>query len=223
MKGRTNQEFGFAIEEAQKLKLSEGAIQEFIDANYPQSNYKLDPSNPSEIGTSHFNIQDAQGNGICLTTTIGEGCGFFIPGTQMHLNNMLGEIFLLPNGAHSWTPNTRMQSMMTPTLVLDEAQELIGLFGSGGAGRIPYMIGQVLYHLLNDGLSLEAATEMPRAHFQGGYFQMEEGNERMESIENLKVWGGKFLYFGGVHSIFTKDKQLEAFSDARRFGVHETF
>lgn len=223
MQNRTNQEFGFAIQEAQQLKKTEGAIQAFIDAKYPTSNYTLNPSNPSELGTSHFNIQDSKGNGICLTTTIGEGCGFFIPGTQMHLNNMLGEIFLLPNGAHSWTPNERMQSMMTPTLVLDKANELVGLFGSGGAGRIPYVIGQVLYHLLKDGLSIEAATEMPRVHFQDGFFQMEEGNEIMASLENLKVWGNKSLYFGGVHSIFTLDNKVMAYSDARRYGVHEIF
>jgi len=223
MKDRSSDEIAMAIEETQKLKTNPGDIQAFVNQHYPSTNYLLDHSSSSERGTSHFNIQDSEGNGICLTTTLGEGCGYFIPGTQMHLNNMLGEIFLLPDGAHSWIPNSRMQSMMTPTMVLSSEEKLLGLFGSGGAGRIPYAIGQVLHHLLKDNQSLATATEKPRVHFQEGLFQMEKSNEKMSHIENVKVWGAPSIYFGGVNSIYRDEKGLKAYSDARRYGVHEVF
>ena len=211
-----------AIEKTQNITQRE-TLKEELDHIFPNNNFRLQPSISANRGTSHFNILDKWGNAISFTCTIGEGCGYFIPGTDMQLNNMLGEIFLLPNGAHSWKPNTRMQSMMTPTLVTDENGNIEFLSGSGGANRIPYSIGQVIYHLFEKGMDLEKSTTHPRVHFQDGKFQVEKGFDFSLPNKNANFWDDLSLYFGGVHSILKHPNGLEAIGDGRRFGVAEVF
>ena len=48
-----------------------------------------------------------------------------MPGTGMMLNNMLGEEDINPNGFHAWPTNTRMCSMMSPTLIIEPEGRLV--------------------------------------------------------------------------------------------------
>ena len=217
------QSLALAIQKTQNIIQQEAQIKIRMDEVYPANNFQLQPSVSSLRGTSHFNILDKWGNAISLTSSIGEGCGYFIPHTNMQLNNMLGEIFLLPNGAHSWTPNTRMHSMMTPTMVTDENQNLEFIAGTGGANRIPYAIGQVIYHLYEQQLDLEKSTTFPRVHFQDGKFQVEKSFEMPKNVDDVNWWDLGSMYFGGVHSILKNKKTIEAIGDARRYGVAEVF
>ena len=217
------QSLALAIQKTQLLIQQEDQIKISMDEIFPTNNFQLQPSASSLRGTSHFNILDKWGNAISLTSSIGEGCGYFIPHTDMQLNNMLGEIFLLPNGAHSWTPNTRMHSMMTPTMFTDENQNLEFISGTGGANRIPYAIGQVIYHLLEQNLDLRKSTEFPRVHFQNGKFQAEKKFEMPNQSSEVNWWDTGSMYFGGVHSILKNEKKIEAIGDARRYGVAEVF
>lgn len=174
------------------------------------------------MGTSHFNIVDRDGNAIALSTTIGEGSGYSIPGTQMHMNNMLGEPYLLPQGPHSWTPNVRLNSMMTPLMVF-ENKDFRYAGGSGGAGRIPYMIAQVIDYLFNADLELRDATNSGRMHIHNGELHLEYDLKRTLSAHSIpeKHWDYRSLFFGGVHSIHVNDTigLTEAAGDPRRSGV----
>ncbi len=212
-----------AIRNTQEIIQSEGQIEGYLKHYYPNNNFKLQPGHTNYRGTSHFNILDKWGNAVSLTSTIGEGCGYFIPNTNMHLNNMMGEIFLLPNGAHSWTPNTRMHSMMTPTMVTNKDYKLELITGSGGANRIPYSIAQVLHNLYHRGKNLEESTSSGRVHYQDGKYQVEKGFNYKIQGENVLYWDKQSLYFGGVHSIYQKADSTEAFGDQRRDGVAEIF
>lgn len=203
-----------------------GAIAAGIRDFYPDLDYDLKTDSRATKGTSHFNILDKFGNAVALTTTIGEGCGYFIPGTDMQMNNMLGEDFLLPNGFHSWEPNTRLNSMMTPTMVLDSESNLKYAGGSGGAGRIPFMIAQVAENVFDKKMSLLDATALGRIHVQNGTLHCEPGAETTSKAHGLKLhnWQEQSLFFGGVHSIFRESgNELEAVGDARRYGVGEVF
>ena len=169
-------------------------------------------------GTSHFNIVDNNGMAVALTTSIGEGCGYFIPGTDMQLNNMLGESALLPKGFHSWTPNTRLRSMMTPTMVFDNDEKLRLVTGSGGAGRIPFAIAQVIInHIIYD-IPIEAAVQLPRLHIHQDSINIENGYNLADNFEG-KIWNKQSLFFGGVHSIAVKKESYFATGDQRRKGV----
>lgn len=212
-----------AIEKTQRMVANESKIKIQLDLLIPNNNFRLQPSVSSNRGTSHFNILDRWGNAISLTSSIGEGCGYFIPDTNMQLNNMLGEIFLLPDGAHSWKPNTRLHSMMTPTMVTQKNGDLEFIAGSGGAGRIPFAIGQVIFQLYEKQKNLRQSTEQSRVHFQEEKFQIEKGFDFSLKKENTVFWKNQAMYFGGVHSIFNDGKKLDAIGDSRRFGVAEVF
>ena len=173
--------------------------------------------------TTHFSIADEHGNAIAVTTSNGEGNGYIVPGTDIMMNNMLGEAALLPNGFHSWQENTRLTSMMSPTILLDEQGRVEAVLGSGGAGRIPGMILQVLHYLIDYQLNVKDAVHAPRLHVEHGTLNLEPGlAEDLSSIsiqENIKRWAKPALYFGGVHTIHRKNGRFEAAGDDRRSGV----
>jgi gamma-glutamyltranspeptidase/glutathione hydrolase len=174
--------------------------------------------------TTHFNIVDKHGNAVSLTSTNGEGCGHYIENTQIQLNNMLGEAALVPQGFHNWQPDTRLSSMMSPTIVLDAQDRLKAVMGSGGAGRIPSMMMQVIHRLVDYNLSAEAAVKSPRVHLIGNHFNIEKnGFEELPTEKELKheliLFNKKSLFFGGVHSIVNEKGKLVAVADERRDGV----
>ena len=168
-------------------------------------------------GTSHFNIVDRDGNAISLSTSIGVGSGYFIPGTDMQMNNMLGEPGLMPNGLNSWTPNVRLNSMMTPSFAFDQNNELILATGSGGSMRIPFTLAQIFINKCKLGLSLEEAIELPRMFETESKMNIEEGYELPATIQKeMKVWPLENLFFGGAHSIDLQEQK--ALGDDRREG-----
>ncbi len=173
--------------------------------------------------TSHFNIIDKWGNAVAFTMTIGEGSAHFVENTNIHLNNMLGELSLMPNGYHSWIANTRLSSMMAPSIVLDKMGKPNIILGSGGASRIPSAIMQVLNNLINYNLPLEQAVDYPRLHLEHQRFNVEYGfDTSFEGIKNpdqLLLWNQQSLFFGGVHTIYKKGNSYIAKGDDRRDGV----
>lgn len=212
-----------AIHQAQQSLMDRPTLVKHINALYPDNNCTCKDGPGAYGGTSHLNILDKRGNAVSLTSSIGEGSGYFIPGTDMQLNNMLGELYLLPGGKHSWSPNTRMQSMMTPTLITDDKGSIEFLAGSGGASRIPFAVGQVIQHHFSNQQSLQEAVEAPRFHVQNRKIQVEGSAVWDEAAGEAKYWDKKSLYFGGVHAISQRNKKLEAVGDSRRFGVAEVF
>lgn len=174
-------------------------------------------------GTSHFSILDEHGNAVSISTSNGEACGHFVPGTGILMNNMLGESALLPNGLHSWEENVRLGSMMSPTLVLDREQRAEIVLGSGGAGRIPFMISQVLHYIIDHGMPVQEAVQAPRLHWIDGVCNLEPGLPTdvryPDTMQNLLAWDKQSLYFGGVHAIMRRGREMEAEGDQRRGGV----
>lgn len=174
-------------------------------------------------GTSHFSILDEHGNAVSVTTSNGEGCGHFVPGTGIILNNMLGESALLPNGLHSWVPDTRLGSMMSPSILLDAEGKAEMVLGSGGAGRIPFMLAQAIYKVVDQGADIHTAVNSPRMHIVDGHCNLEPGLPQEApmppAIRQVTHWKKQSLYFGGVHAVLRKGKGMEAQGDERRGGV----
>lgn len=169
-------------------------------------------------GTSHFNVVDSNRNAVAVTISIGEGNGYFVPGTGMQMNNMLGEAALLPAGYHSWEEDVRLRSMMTPTIVQNKRRELRLALGSGGAGRIPQMIAQVVDQHLRNGRALSEAVDLPRHYYNGEELQLEPGSTADCQGEVFNQWSEQSLYFGGVHAVSASSHGLSAVPDHRRFG-----
>ena len=50
---------------------------------------------PAPAGTTHVSVVDADGTAASLSSSTGSGSGVIVPGTGVHLNNMLGEYDLV--------------------------------------------------------------------------------------------------------------------------------
>lgn len=174
--------------------------------------------------TTQISIVDDKGNALSTTVSNGEGSGCTIPGTGILLNNMLGESALLPNGFHSWSKNERLSSMMTPTLVLNEKEEIEIITGTGGASRIPSAITQVLSYIIDHNMDVETAVMAPRLHPEHGTLNTEpliaEPLELLNGDEYLP-WNEQAMMFGGVHTIVKKGNEYFGAADARRMGAVE--
>lgn len=185
-------------------------------------------------GTTHVSVIDAAGNAAAMSVSNGEGCGHVLPGCAIMLNNMLGEEDINPRGFHEWTPDTRISSMMAPTLVDDGEGRRMAL-GSGGSNRIRTAILQVLSNVLRFRKGLQDAVAAPRIHFERGLLNVEavgcEGGFTRQSVEalidgfaNTQLWDRHSMFFGGVHAV-SLDPRTGAFDgagDPRRGGVHVT-
>lgn len=177
-------------------------------------------------GTTHVSVLDAEGNEASMTVSNGEGAGYAIPGTGIVMNNMLGEEDLNPRGFHAWTPDTRMSSMMAPTL-LARADGTDVVLGSGGSNRIRSAILQVVSNLVDLEMPVKQAVNSPRLHLENGHLSVEHGHSR-SAVERLRemhpaaeFWGGRNLFFGGVHAVtrHRRSGELAGAGDPRRGGV----
>jgi len=176
-------------------------------------------------GTTHISVVDGAGNAASLTVSNGEGSGYVVPGTGIMLNNMLGEEDINPYGFHRWPLDTRIASMMAPTLVFDRDGTLTAL-GSGGSNRIRTAILQVLLNLVVFRMPLDAAVSAPRIHAEDEKINVEPGYEQGEidaflrSRSNVDLWDVKNLFFGGVHAARRGAQGLVAGAgDERRGGA----
>lgn len=175
--------------------------------------------------TTHVSVADAEGNIASCTTSVGEGCGHFIPGTDIMLNNMLGEEDLNKAGFHQWIPNRRMSSMMSPTVVMNADGSAMGL-GSGGSNRIRSAIAQAIVNYVDFDMSPDDIVNAPRIHLENGHLDIEPGFNP-EALERIIlpggyeqfIWKAQNMYFGGVHAVFIdKNGNLEGAGDRRRAG-----
>ena len=175
-------------------------------------------------GTTHISVIDAKGNMAAVTLSNGEGCGRLLPGTGIHLNNMLGEEDLNPCGFHAWQPGKRLVSMMAPTAALFDDGGRLAL-GSGGSNRLRTAILQVLLGRVSGGMELEEAVAASRIHVEENKISLEPGlpegaEERLASVGDVDLWPEKSMFFGGVHSVETNSGGLmKAAADPRRAGV----
>jgi gamma-glutamyltranspeptidase/glutathione hydrolase len=152
--------------------------------------------------TTHIAAIDEDG-WTCTTTVSNGSCsGVVVPGTGLHLNNMLGEADLNPSGFHLHPPGRRLPSMMAPTLVrrTDGAVELA--LGSAGSNRIRSAILQVICNVVDRGMGLAEAVEAPRLHWEDGVLYVEPGAEPT-NLEEIVIarFTAPNIFFGGCQAV----------------------
>lgn len=177
--------------------------------------------------TTHISVLDGEGMMASLTMTTGEGCGITLPEFGIHLNNLLGEEDINPQGFHVQPPGTWMSTMMAPTAVLHRGRPSLVL-GTGGSNRIRSALVQTLLHVLASGRSLEEAVVAPRMHVEGERLWLERADLPMGSEDALRrawpgaiTFEGRNMYFGGVHAV-GHDGGLHGAGDPRRGGSVRT-
>jgi gamma-glutamyltranspeptidase / glutathione hydrolase len=176
----------------------------------------------SHLGsTTHISVIDAAGRACSVTCTNGEGSGVVVPGTGIHLNNVMGEEDLNPLGFHLHPPGRRMPSMMAPSIVMRDGEvELV--LGSAGSNRIRSALLQTIVGVVDHGMAVEEAVRAPRVHFEDGVLFAEPGIELAElDPADLQIvrFGALNLFFGGVQAAQRRDGILTGAGDPRRGGV----
>ena len=176
--------------------------------------------------TTHITAVDSDGRCASVTCSNGTGSGLVVPGTGVHVNNMLGEEDLNPLGFHRHEVGRRLPSMMSPTVVLSDGELEAGL-GSGGSNRIRSAVLQTILRLVADGLEVGDAVLAPRVHFEAGAVQAEPGVDE-EALVRLEQrgyevvrWPARNVFFGGVHAVAREPKtgELRGAGDPRRGGA----
>jgi gamma-glutamyltranspeptidase/glutathione hydrolase len=178
----------------------------------------------SRLGsTTHVSVLDADGWACSVTSTNGEGSGLVVPGTGIHVNNMMGEQDLSPAGFFTHPPGRRLPSMMAPTVVLNEGSPELVL-GSAGSNRIRSAILQVIVNAIDHGMEAQAAVDAPRLHFEDGLVYAEPGIDgaSLEAAGRSLAWFREpNLFFGGCQAV-ERHHETRAFSgggDPRRGGA----
>jgi gamma-glutamyltranspeptidase/glutathione hydrolase len=180
-------------------------------------------------GTTHVSVVDATGTACSITASNGEGNGELVDGFGFMLNNILGEDDVNPHD-RVWPTDTRLASMMCPTIV-EHADGTVTALGSGGSNRIRSAISRVVAALWYDRSELHDAILAPRLHVepteQGDvWLDVEPGfdgatvERLLSSFPQHRLWPTPNLYFGGVHAAQrAADGSMSGVGDPRRSGV----
>jgi gamma-glutamyltranspeptidase/glutathione hydrolase len=180
------------------------------------------PAEPSTArGTTHISVVDGAGDAAALTVSTGAGSGVVVPGTGIHLNNMLGE-FDLPRPP---APGARLSSMMSPSVVERDGRVRL-VVGSAGSLRLRNAVLQVVVNVVGHDLPVGEAVARARVHLEGPLLHCEGGHDpaeldRLEALGyGLVRWRRRNLYFGGVAAVeVAGDGTLAATGDPRRGGA----
>jgi gamma-glutamyltranspeptidase/glutathione hydrolase len=147
-------------------------------------------------------VLDREGWACSVTCSAGSCSGVVVPGTGVHLNNMLGEQDLNPLGFHRHPAGRRLPSMMAPTVVLRDGEaELV--VGSAGSNRIRSAILQTIIRSIDDGMQAADAVRAPRVHYEDGVVYSEPGMETgalAAAGRSLRTFRERNLFFGGVQA-----------------------
>jgi gamma-glutamyltranspeptidase/glutathione hydrolase len=177
--------------------------------------------------TSHVSIVDKEGNAVSMTTSIEFmfGSGIMVEGFL--LNNQLTDFSFSPTKDRFPVPNRvepgkRPRSAMSPTMVFDKEGNLEVVVGSPGGSRIVSYVAQTLIGVIDFGLDIQQAINMPKITNRNDYTALEKGTP----IANLE---GALTELGhnvkvvdlnsGLHGIQFKSGKLIGGADPRREGI----
>ena len=170
--------------------------------------------------TTHIAVLDADGRACSVTASNGEGSGVVVPGTGIHLNNVMGEQDLNPLGFHLHPAGRRMPSMMAPTVAMRDGEvELV--LGSAGSNRIRSALLQTIIGVVDHGMQVREAVESPRVHLEDGVLFAEPGIDLQGVDTDARIvrFHAPNLFFGGVQAAMRSNTAITGAGDPRRGGV----
>ena len=179
-------------------------------------------------GTSHFVIGDAQGNVVSMTTTVESifGSGRMVDG--FFLNNQMTDFNFQPRDAqgrltaNAVAPGKRPRSSMTPAILLRDGR-FVGAIGSPGGSAILAYVGKALVGLLDWGLEVQPAIDLPNLIARGAVYHGEAdkfppGVVAALAARGIAVRPGQGED-SGLHGVMLLNGRLVGGADPRREGV----
>ena len=177
--------------------------------------------------TTHFSIVDGQGNAVSMTSTIENVFGSRLMVRGFLLNNQLTDFSFRPDRdgtpvANRVEAGKRPRSSMAPTLVFDEAGDLVLVIGSPGGSRIIGYVVKTIVAVLDWGLDIEAAIATPHFGNRNTSTEIEEKRGMEEIARQLRSLRHSVSFrtmTSGLHGIVVGSGVLTGGADPRREGV----
>ncbi len=190
-------------------------------------------ASPELPSTSHMSIVDRTGNVLSLTTSVefAFGSGLVVGG--FILNNQLTDFSFAPTRrgkkvANRVEPRKRPRSSMSPMIVRDrETGRALAAVGSPGGSRIIGYVAHTLIALLDFGVPIQTAVELPKVVNRNGATEVDERGwsdpqERSALVSALEARGHtvKVVRFvSGLHAAARTEDVWYGGADPRREGV----
>jgi gamma-glutamyltranspeptidase / glutathione hydrolase len=180
-------------------------------------------------GTTHFVVGDARGNVVSMTATVESifGSGRMVDG--FFLNNEMTDFAFQPRdaegrpAANAVAPGKRPRSSMTPAIILNSDGRFVGAIGSPGGNAILAYVGKVLVAVIDWGLGMQEAIDLPNLIARGSAFNGEADKFALGVVEALRARGIDVRpgqgEDSGLHGVFWRDGTLQGGADPRREGV----
>jgi gamma-glutamyltranspeptidase/glutathione hydrolase len=180
----------------------------------------------AQPNTSHMSIVDSFGNALSMTTTIEMAFGSTVMVDGFILNNQLTDFSLDPvkDGklvANRVESGKRPRSSMSPVIVLKDG-EVFAVLGSPGGSRIINYVAYALIGLLDYGLDMQAAANLPRVSNRNGATSLEINTPLYKIKADLEQLGhtvNMIQMTSGVHGILKTNKGWQGAADPRREGT----
>ena len=185
------------------------------------------PAQADPPATSHLVVVDGAGNIVSMTSSIEGAFGSRLMAGGFMLNNELTDFSFRPEAegrpvANRVEPGKRPRSSMSPTLVFGADGRPVLALGSPGGSRIIGYVLQTLVAVLDWGLDIQAAVELPHAVNRNGPTDLEEGTPLTALKPALEALGHEVRLrklTSGLHAIAITPGGLEGAADPRREGV----
>ena len=177
--------------------------------------------------TTHLSVIDAAGNAVTMTSSIESAFGSRLMTRGFLLNNQLTDFSFVPEldgvaVANRVEPGKRPRSSMAPTLVFDEAGDLVMVIGSPGGSRIITYVVKTIVAVLDWQLDIQAAIALPHHTNRNGATDLEEGTGLVALQAQLTARGHEVKVrplTSGLHGIVVTPQGLEGGADPRREGI----
>ena len=185
-----------------------------------------DPA-PGMPSTSHLSVVDDRGNAVAMTSSVEQAFGARLLVRGFLLNNELTDFAFVPDQdgrprANRVEPGKRPRSSMAPTLVFDADNQLRLVIGSPGGSRIIGYVARAVTGVLDFGLDVQAAIDLPHALNRNGPTELERGTDLVPLKDALEARGHKVVVTdmsSGLHGIELFRHGLIGGADPRREGV----
>ena len=177
--------------------------------------------------TSHFVIVDKAGNVVSATASIEDAFGSRLMVDGFLLNNELTDFSFRPEVggrpvANRAEPGKRPRSAMAPTIVLDEANKPMLALGSPGGPRIVDYVAETLLGVLDWGLDIQTAINLPHVANRNGATELEQNTALATLKPALEARGHTVVLSemtSGLTGIQLSESGLTGGADPRREGA----
>lgn len=182
---------------------------------------------PEQLSTTHLSIVDQWGNAVSMTTSIEMAFGSRLMAGGFILNNQLTDFSFVPESEDQHKVANRVQggkrprSSMAPTMVFDEAGNLMMVVGSPGGKKIIAYVARVLYEVLALGVPLDQSIAAQHVLYagRGVELEMDASDDFLDQLNALGHQAKKKRHTSGLHAIVKRDEGWFGVADPRREGI----